>query len=109
MEAPPASALEVAETQFLLQFLVVPLDAPAQLRQLDQPVEGDVFRNAREPELGRLLLVRGPLDEQPLLVPGRISVVITMGSANSHACEARAQEVGKGYERPVLLGGSVRG
>jgi hypothetical protein len=33
VEASAASTLEMPETQILLQFLVVPLDAPAQLRQ----------------------------------------------------------------------------
>jgi hypothetical protein len=55
VEASPTSSLEVPEPELLLQFLVVPLNAPAQLRQLAEAVEGGVFRNGRQPEL------RGPL------------------------------------------------
>src|SRR4051794_38900200 len=49
MEASPTSSLEVPE--LLFEFLVIPLDAPAQLRERDEAVEGDVFRNGRKPEL----------------------------------------------------------
>src|SRR5215203_1012128 len=40
MEASPTSSLEVPEPELLFQFLVVPLDAPAQLRERDEAVEG---------------------------------------------------------------------
>ena len=36
MEATPATALEVPEPKFLLKFLIVTLDPPAQLGQSDQ-------------------------------------------------------------------------
>ena len=42
MEAAPASAFEVAEAELLLEFLIVALDAPAQLGEIDQPREADV-------------------------------------------------------------------
>src|SRR3954466_9340835 len=40
VEAAPAAALEVPEAQLLLQLLEVALDAPAQLRDRDQLLEG---------------------------------------------------------------------
>ena len=44
VEASPASAFEVVEADFLLEVLVVALDAPPELGQLDQAIEGDIFR-----------------------------------------------------------------
>ena len=38
MEAPRTSSLKVPQPELLFQFLVVPLDAPAQLRERDQAV-----------------------------------------------------------------------
>ena len=38
MEAPPTSSLKVPQPELLFEFLVVPLDAPAQLRERDQAV-----------------------------------------------------------------------
>src|SRR6187397_537865 len=70
MEASPTSSLKVPEPELLFEFLVVPLDAPAQLRERDEAVEGDVFRKGRKPELRGLLLLSWPFDEEPFLVTG---------------------------------------
>jgi hypothetical protein len=78
MEAAPAAPLIVPEPEFLLELLVVALDAPAQLGKADETVEGDVPRQGREPVLRRLLLLRGPLDQQPFLWAGFAEVVIAM-------------------------------
>jgi hypothetical protein len=40
--APPAPFI-IAEAQFLLEFLVIALDPPAQFGQVDQPIEGDIL------------------------------------------------------------------
>ncbi len=42
VEASPAAALVMSKAEFLLEFLVIALDPPAQLGQIDQPLEGDV-------------------------------------------------------------------
>ena len=70
MEASPTSSLEVPEPELLFEFLVVALDAPAQLRERDEAVEGDVFRKGRKPELRGLLLLIWPFDQQPFLQAG---------------------------------------
>ena len=44
VEAAPAAALVVAEADLLLELLVVPLDAPAQLGLVDEVVERGVVR-----------------------------------------------------------------
>src|SRR5215210_3181581 len=70
MEASPTSSLKVPEPELLFEFLVVPLDSPAQFRERDEAVEGDVFRKGRKPEHRRLLLLSWPFDQEPFLVPG---------------------------------------
>src|SRR3954447_21376938 len=67
VEAAPAAALVVPEPDFLLEVLVVPLDAPAQLGQVDHLLEADLLRQGRQPVLRRLRLALGPLDQQPFL------------------------------------------
>src|SRR5450432_1585116 len=47
MEAAPSAPFEMPEPDLLLEFLIVALDAPAQLGDVDQPAEGNVFRNCR--------------------------------------------------------------
>src|SRR4029077_2733042 len=56
VEAAPAAALVVPEPDFLLEVLVVPLDAPAQLSQVDHLLEADLLRQGRQPVLRRLRL-----------------------------------------------------
>src|ERR1700675_4599820 len=45
VEASPAAALVMSKAEFLLEFLIIALDPPAQLGQIDQPLEGDVVGN----------------------------------------------------------------
>jgi hypothetical protein len=68
VEASPAAALVMSKAEFLLEFLVIALDPPAQLGQIDQPLEGDVVGKVGEPIFGRLLLARPPFD---LVAEGR--------------------------------------
>src|SRR5258707_697155 len=65
MKATPAASFIVPEPDFLLELLIIALDAPAQLGGIDQIAECDAARQSREPVLGRLLLALGPLDQQP--------------------------------------------
>ena len=44
MKAAPSASLEVPEADLLLEFLIVALDAPAQLGDVDQRAQGDVLR-----------------------------------------------------------------
>src|SRR5918995_4394524 len=97
MEASPTSSLEVPEPELLFQFLVVPLDAPAQLRERDEAVEGDVFRNGSKPELRGLLLLSWPFDQEPFLIPGNASIEVPVRGANTDTREARDQDVGAAF------------
>jgi hypothetical protein len=44
MEAAPPASLVVPETNFLLELLVIALDAPAQLGKIDKPLEANRLR-----------------------------------------------------------------
>src|SRR3954467_3554312 len=94
MEASPTSSLKVPEPELLFEFLVVPLDAPAQLRERDEAVEDDVFRNGCKPELRGFLLLSWPFDQEPFLIPGNASIEVPVRGANTDTREARDQDVG---------------
>ena len=64
MESPPASPLEVGEAELALQFLIVALDAPAQIDGVDESRERGVLRLGREEVFGRLRLAL-PFDDEP--------------------------------------------
>ena len=88
MESAPPTPFEMPEPDLLLEFLIVAFDAPAQLGDVDQTMEGDAFGKGREPIFGRLFLFLGPLDQQPFFRSALGEIVITMRNSNSQACEA---------------------
>src|ERR1700682_2594908 len=90
MEATPAAALEMVEPEFVLEFLIVTLDAPAQLRQAHECSEGRRRRHGREPVLRGRSLPAGPFDQQPLFRSGRRAPFIAMRWPHAQARETRA-------------------
>src|SRR6266571_2711119 len=111
MEAAPAAPLEVPEPDLLLEFLIVALDAPAQLGKIDQLFEADIRRERREPVFGRRGFVLGPLDQQPLFCQ-QFREQIAVGGAHANAREARGQPIGRAFapadRAPSLLGQAER-
>lgn len=93
MKSSPATALEMVEAKLAFELQIVVLDPPARLGGGDELLEGAVLRQRREPVMGRLDLALGPLDEQPLLCAGPI----TVRSAHPHAGEARAPGKGSAF------------
>src|SRR4030088_983661 len=90
MKATPAASFIVPEPDFLLELLIIALDAPAQLGGIDQIAECDAARQSREPILGRLLLALGPLDQQPFF--GRFAgPFMARCNVNSHTRKPRGQ------------------
>ena len=69
VEASPPSAFVVTEADLLLEFLVIPLDAPAQLGLVDEVGERHILWQGREPVFGRLAFALWPLDQEPFLGP----------------------------------------
>ena len=82
VKASPSAALKMAEPYLLLEVVIVALDAPAQLGQIDQTMERGVSWNRREPVFDRLALALGPLDQQPFFRAGLGEIVISMCNAN---------------------------
>ena len=54
VEASPSAAFIMSKPEFLLELLIVALNAPAQLGEVDQTFEGDVLGKRGEPIFGRL-------------------------------------------------------
>ena len=86
MEANSPPTPVMAQTQFL----IVPLDQPAQLGQVDQAPDRGVGGQGGDPEPGPPALAMGPFDEQPLLGPGRTTLVITMSRVDPQRRETGA-------------------
>ena len=66
MEAAPAASFVVTEPDLLLELLIVTLDAPTQLGEVDEPLEADGLRQRGEPVFGGLCFTLRPFDKQPL-------------------------------------------
>jgi hypothetical protein len=67
VKASPSASFEMPEADLLLEFLIVALDAPAQLGGVDQIAKRNASLQGREPIFGGLFLALGPLNQQPLL------------------------------------------
>src|SRR5688500_14569594 len=93
VEAAPAAALIVAEPEFLLEVLVVALNAPPEFGKFDQAREADLLWQHREPVLGGLLLAFRPLDQQPFRRARLLQPVIAMSGSHPHPCEARDEPI----------------
>src|SRR5215469_13864427 len=78
METAPPAPLIIAEAEFLLQLLIVALDAPAQLDEIDQTLKADLLGQCGKPIFGRLGVVLQPLDQQPLFGAWLAQLGITM-------------------------------
>ena len=79
----------MSKGEFLLAFLIIALDPPAQLGQIDQPLERDVVAKVGEAIFGRLLLVRRPFDQQSFLGSGLVESAIAVGGA--HLCPGKRE------------------
>ena len=66
VEATPAAAFVVTETDLLLEFEIVAFDPPAQLGLIDHAFERDVGRQRGEPVVIRFGCALRPFDQQPL-------------------------------------------
>src|SRR3954454_2912860 len=97
-ESAPSPSLKVPKPEFLLEFLVIALDAPAQLGDVDQLLEGDVDRKVGGAVLGWGFLVARPIDQQPLFV--------LASQASSHAGEPRLQPFGRTFPPSDRLPGT---
>src|SRR5215471_12892461 len=89
MEALPAAALIMPEANFLLEVVIVALDAPPQFGEIGEAAERHVGVNGCEPIFGGLGLALGPFDEQCLL--GETCFASDRRNTYAHTGKARLQ------------------
>src|SRR5258705_11706204 len=89
MEAAPAAAFIMPEADFLLEVVIIALDAPAQLGDVDKAAERHVTVDGCEPEFGGRVLALGPFDEQRLF--GEPCFAPDRRNAHAYAGKARLQ------------------
>src|SRR5712671_2250957 len=104
MEATPPAAFKVPKPNLLLEFLIVALDTPAQLGEVDEFAEADIGWQRRQPILGRLGFTFGPLDQQPLLRQ-QFRLELAVSDPNAHAGKARRQPLGRTLPPPDRVPG----
>ena len=95
VETAPAAPFEMAEADFLLEVLIVALDAPAQLGRIDQIGEGNVFRQGRQPGFGRSRVALGPFDRQPFLRSQLRELFVAVCRPHPHPRKTRRQPIGR--------------
>src|SRR5688500_4438937 len=88
MEPSPGAALEVIETDLLLELLVVAFDAPSQLGEAHERLDRSGRGEVRQPELGHVFAVE-PVAEEPLFGGRSLAVVMVGGEAHSKRKEPR--------------------
>src|SRR3954466_7769928 len=91
VEAAPAAALVVVQSDLLFELLVVALDDPARLGGADQLRQLGRRRQVGEPVPGRLSLALGPLDQQPFLRPGLTALGVAVRRTDPQGGEARRE------------------
>src|SRR5665213_4514814 len=93
MQAAPSTPFKMAKYHLLLKVLIVALDAPAQLGEIDQAFEGHRFWNVREPVFDLFILALGPLDQQPFFRAAVGEIVIAMGDTYAYPSKAPGQRL----------------
>jgi hypothetical protein len=88
VEAAPAAALVVIQSDLLLEFLVVALDQPTCLGGADQLGQPGCRPQVGQPVPGRLGLAPGPLDQQPFLRPGLAALGVAVRRTDPQGGEA---------------------
>src|SRR5467141_546014 len=93
VEAAPPAPFIITKAEFLFELLIITLDAPPQLCQINQAVEGDILGQGGEPILGRFGFVLRLLDQKPLLGARLAQQVVTMPRPHSPPGKARREPI----------------
>ncbi len=112
MEAPPASTFEMIQTQLVLHFLEVPLNAPAHLEQGNQLGCAGGLGSGGKPISSRLFLALRPFDHQPFFFMRSSSPVVTMGRTHAAPGETRSHGTASTFSpsnAPIGLIGKLSG
>src|SRR3989304_879180 len=91
MESAPPAAFEVIQAELILEFLIIPLDSPAELGQADEGGDRHRLGQGRQPVLRGLGVPAGPLDQEPLLWARGRPLLIAMGGPHPEPREAGPQ------------------
>ena len=74
----------------LLELLVIPLDAPAELGLVDEVSQRRILRQGGEPIFGRLVLALRPLDQEPFLGPRCGAPIVSVRRPEAEGGESEA-------------------
>src|SRR3954452_2664452 len=91
VKAAPATALVVAQSQLLLQLLVVAFHVPAEFGLIDQRPQGAALGQRAQPVSGRFPRAVRPLDQEPFFLADLPAPVIAMRGAYPHPAKPRTQ------------------
>ena len=93
VEAAPPAPFIITQAELLFELLIIALDPPPQLCQVDQTIEGGIFGQGRKPILGRFGFVLWPLDQQPLFSAQVAQQVIAMRRPHPAPGKARREPI----------------
>ena len=93
MKTAPTAPFEMVQSELLLEFLIVALDAPPQFRHPHQFLERRAGRERGQKILDRLCFVLGPFDEQPFFRAQCAALTVKMSTAHAHGGKARGQRL----------------
>src|ERR1700730_12570940 len=94
VEAAPPAPFVIAKAKLLLELLIIALDPPPQLCQIDQTIERGIFGQGGKPILRRLGFVFRPLDQKPLFSAQLVQQIIAMRRPHSSPGKARGEPIG---------------
>lgn len=93
MKSAPSSALIVTQSEFLLEVLVIALNAPTHMRLGHQVIEGDVLRQRRQVVLEGIGVFGRPFDQQPLLRAQARLAGVTPGMTHPYGGKASTERL----------------
>ena len=108
VKAAPAASFVVAQSQLLLEFLIVAFDDPAMFGHLHQRLQRGLRRQGGQPVFGGLRFFLRPFDQEPFFRMWFGALVIAMGRAHADRGESRAQSFLAALAPADLLPGRSR-
>jgi hypothetical protein len=114
VKTPPAPPFKMAQSEFLLQLLVITLNNPAVFGKTDEFSQSHICRQGGKPVFGRFTLTFRPFDQRPFLRMWFRAPVIAMGRTHTQGGKARCEILfdagtpGNGLKSPLCkLGAAV--
>jgi len=91
LESPPASPLVMGEAEFGFELLIIALDAPAEIDDIDERRQADFGRQGREKVFAGPGLALWPFDQEPFDGVRRRALPIARGRTNAQGAKARRE------------------